>query len=449
MTYDAKFFQQRHKRALNDAAEIAFETRLAIGHVPATIVDFGCADGALLQVWRELGCKCVVGIDPHGPETWRVQNAEGKQVLGEGATHLRLDLARPIGFEERMALAICLEVGEHLPPEAAPTLVDSLCNTSDRVLFSAARPGQGGEGHINEQPLAYWRELFTQRGYVQQDIVRWRLSGDVSWWYRKNIILFCKQGSEIEVPQYELLMPCYGTAGTDRAKHLNQELSARLRWLSARGMRVPGAGNLRVVGGQACIDKARGELASCFMDERIRQSPYSLWLDDDMVPDTQRDLIDLLVAAHYTGRLALGGFAPKKILPSTIAHSFSLWGQTLVGPGAPQQPFDSLGFGIIVVAREAFELVDAWSAANPHHPWAVKPTMSGPRKPIRDYFRPILGEPDPRFMDLDTGEWKRAYFNEDGSFCKRLQKAGGELWAMPQSFPGHQGTFTFRKEHVE
>jgi hypothetical protein len=60
----------------------------------------------------------------------------------------------------RFDLVQSLEVGEHLPLSAAETLVDSLTTASDRVLFSAAVKGQGGEFHVNEQPLAFWQELF-------------------------------------------------------------------------------------------------------------------------------------------------------------------------------------------------------------------------------------------------------------------------------------------------
>ena len=37
------------------------------------------------------------------------------------------------------------------------------------MLFSAAVPGQGGENHVNEQPLAYWRAIFREHGYSAVD----------------------------------------------------------------------------------------------------------------------------------------------------------------------------------------------------------------------------------------------------------------------------------------
>jgi hypothetical protein len=47
-------------------------------------------------------------------------------------------------------LTLCLEVGEHLPQNAANILIESLCALSEVIVFSAAIPGQGGQRHINE-----------------------------------------------------------------------------------------------------------------------------------------------------------------------------------------------------------------------------------------------------------------------------------------------------------
>jgi hypothetical protein len=35
--------------------------------------------------------------------------------------------------------------------------------------MSAAKPGQGGCGHFNEQPLSYWIERLEKRGYRHID----------------------------------------------------------------------------------------------------------------------------------------------------------------------------------------------------------------------------------------------------------------------------------------
>jgi len=44
----------------------------------------------------------------------------------------------------------------------ADTFVNTLCRHADTILFSAAHVGQGGDGHINEQPIDYWIEKFKK-----------------------------------------------------------------------------------------------------------------------------------------------------------------------------------------------------------------------------------------------------------------------------------------------
>ena len=60
------------------------------------------------------------------------------------------------------------------------------------VLFSAAIPGQGGRGHINEQWPTYWQELFGRHDYVPIDCVRSKVWHEptVNAWYRQNTIVF-------------------------------------------------------------------------------------------------------------------------------------------------------------------------------------------------------------------------------------------------------------------
>jgi hypothetical protein len=66
-------------------------------------------------------------------------------------------------------LVSCVEVLEHIPAEQADAAVAAICSRSSRwVYFSAAQPGQGGPGHVNEQPLEYWRQKFVENGFEFQ-----------------------------------------------------------------------------------------------------------------------------------------------------------------------------------------------------------------------------------------------------------------------------------------
>ncbi len=87
------------------------------------------------------------------------------QLIGrrQGVKMVPLDLraSRPEGGFD---VAYCFEVAEHLPPDLGERLVGYLCAQAPQILFTAATPGQGGAGHVNEQPPAYWEELFARHG---------------------------------------------------------------------------------------------------------------------------------------------------------------------------------------------------------------------------------------------------------------------------------------------
>ena len=88
-----------------------------------------------------------------------------------------------------------LEVAEHLPPDSADALVESLTRLAPFVLFSAAIPLQGGWHHINEQWPEYWAEKFLARGFVAVDCFRPRIWTDdrVQRYYRQNLLLLVRK----------------------------------------------------------------------------------------------------------------------------------------------------------------------------------------------------------------------------------------------------------------
>lgn len=87
---------------------------------------------------------------------------------------LARDLTVPLSLERRFDLALSLEVAEHLPAAAADHFVASLTRLASVILFSAAIPDQGGEGHLNEQWPDYWVERFAAHGFGVADVLRSR-----------------------------------------------------------------------------------------------------------------------------------------------------------------------------------------------------------------------------------------------------------------------------------
>jgi hypothetical protein len=61
-------------------------------------------------------------------------------------------------------LAYSFELAEHLAPEHGDRLVDFMSRQAPVTVFTAASPGQGGTGHVNEQPKDYWIERFERTG---------------------------------------------------------------------------------------------------------------------------------------------------------------------------------------------------------------------------------------------------------------------------------------------
>jgi hypothetical protein len=119
---------------------------------------------------------------------------EGLAIPGE--CFRAVNVAEPFRLGRQFDLVQCLEVAEHVSKGAAGTLMDSLVAHGQVILFSAAEPGQGGENHVNEQPLEYWRDKFAARGFVPFDLVRPAIRGhaQVAPWYRYNTLVYVHAG---------------------------------------------------------------------------------------------------------------------------------------------------------------------------------------------------------------------------------------------------------------
>lgn len=153
-------------------------------YAPTSVLDVGCGRGHWLAVFRGRGVTDVLGLDGSYVPVER---------LAVPATSFRaVDLEHPPALDRRFDLALCLEVGEHLPADAAHRLVDLLVLASDTVVFSAAVPGQGGQHHVNEQWQSYWAGLFRQHGYEPLDDVRRALWDDVDVqpYYLQNCLTY-------------------------------------------------------------------------------------------------------------------------------------------------------------------------------------------------------------------------------------------------------------------
>lgn len=234
--YDQRFFKDHHAMTVHAARTIVPLVLEALPPVHSA-VDLGCGVGTWLSVLIEHGVEDVLGLDG----SW-----VGRELLEIPETQFReADMEGDLSFERKFDLAIALEVAEHLSPEKAETFVGSLTRAADFVVFSAAVPYQGGEGHLNEQWPDYWAELFERQGFDGIDLVRQRVWTDpqIPVWYRQNILLFVRsdQRERLSLPALD------GATGRPLALvhpelyllRLNQMSSLRGGWKSLRrGLRA-------------------------------------------------------------------------------------------------------------------------------------------------------------------------------------------------------------------
>jgi SAM-dependent methyltransferase len=154
---------------------------------PKSVIDIGCGEGNWLSVFRNFGVKDILGVDGDWVDQRRLQIP--------GKYFLLFDLTKPLKLEREFDLVISLEVAEHLPMQCAEPFIDSLVSLGSVVLFSAAIPLQGGDGHVNEQWQDFWAARFEERGYVVIDCLRKQVwnNDNVEFWYAQNIFLFTRQ----------------------------------------------------------------------------------------------------------------------------------------------------------------------------------------------------------------------------------------------------------------
>lgn len=152
---------------------------------PRFVIDVGCGSGPLLASLAARGVR-TLGLEGSaaGLAGARRRYVEVRQT----------DLARPFTVEP-CDVVVSLEVAEHLPARTADAFVASLAAAAPHIVFSAATPGQGGRGHINEQPHEYWIAKFNSRGFAldaattENVRAEWRQRG-VAPWYCNNVMFF-------------------------------------------------------------------------------------------------------------------------------------------------------------------------------------------------------------------------------------------------------------------
>ncbi len=149
---------------------------------PGTIVDVGCGLGNTISEFRK-----------HGIEAFGVEGSGLAISKSKESEHIhQADLNQPLNLGRKFDLVWCVEVLEHIHPKFVDVIVESLCRHGNRLLVSAAPPGQHGELHFNEQPKEYWISKFTMAGFAlsKDETIQFQSLDEE---FSENVLIFERQ----------------------------------------------------------------------------------------------------------------------------------------------------------------------------------------------------------------------------------------------------------------
>ena len=152
---------------------------------PNKVIDLGCGPGIHVWAMNDAGIDAI-GID--------IDSRVDGLIKIEQGDLLNLDGSR------QSDLVVCYEVAEHIDPQYSDNIVESVYKTiqDDGILiWTAAKPGQGGVGHINNRKKDYWLNKFTNIGLkhndeLQQKLIQYCQQGYHMGWFVNNVLIFNK-----------------------------------------------------------------------------------------------------------------------------------------------------------------------------------------------------------------------------------------------------------------
>ncbi len=188
LMYNPGMFEFFHAAAVHDAP-ILIDALLAEFPGTNTVADIGCGSGAMLAEFKRRGCH-VQGCEYSA----RGRKYAVRQGVPAEKFFLTPDGAAPLTGAP-FDLAISCEVAEHIPSFLADAFVKYLTHASSNIMLTAAHPGQGGTGHVNEQPKSYWIDKFAKLGYAHREDAAERVAstlrqGNANPWLCDNVMVF-------------------------------------------------------------------------------------------------------------------------------------------------------------------------------------------------------------------------------------------------------------------
>lgn len=117
------------------------------------LLDIGCGPGKQVLLARSLG------FDAYGVE------GDANAIQPQSFFHLVDYRTGQSALEGPFDIGWSIEFVEHVPEAHIPNFMADFVKCA-RVVLTAAPPGWGGEGHVNEQNEIYWIEVFNQYGFA-------------------------------------------------------------------------------------------------------------------------------------------------------------------------------------------------------------------------------------------------------------------------------------------
>lgn len=151
---------------------------------PRSVLDLGCGSGLYPLLYRHCGVQDVLGVD----------GLERDATVLDASSYRSADLQKPFDAGRVFDLVVCLEVVEHLHPEATDVILGSIARHAGddgSILFSMAEPGQPGNGHINCRRMSEVLDLWAARGWFPDvaQTLGLRAIASMSWFRRNTLIL--------------------------------------------------------------------------------------------------------------------------------------------------------------------------------------------------------------------------------------------------------------------
>jgi len=187
LTYNPLVYQFFHEKALENSPGLSAGICEQYPDL-RRLADVGCGTGVFARAMMDRGLE--VTACEYSPRARRYARGLGVDV-GEWRLQPHLDQKLRGGPFDAVT---SFEVAEHIPEPLADRFCDFIA-AAPLIILSAAPPGQGGHGHINEQPQQYWIEKLDARGYDHDPDGSKRLTYEcmqrgVADWLANNFMVF-------------------------------------------------------------------------------------------------------------------------------------------------------------------------------------------------------------------------------------------------------------------